>query len=86
MSKSNGESRVLQVRVLGVEGCANTPRAAELVEKEAAFLGLHLDLQRVMVRSEEQARQERFLGSPTVQIAGQDIDPQARRVESFTLT
>jgi len=86
MSKSNGESRVLQVRVLGVEGCANAPRAAELVEKEAASLGLHLDLQRVMVRSEEQAQQERFLGSPTVQIAGQDIDPRARRAESFTLT
>jgi hypothetical protein len=86
MSKSNGESRVLQVRVLGVEGCANALRAAELIEKEAAALGLPLDLQRVVVRTEEQARQEHFLGSPTVQIAGQDLEPRARGVESFTLS
>lgn len=86
MSKSHEKNRVLQVRILGVEGCANAPRAADLIEQEAAALGLHLDLQRVVVQTEEQAQQERFLGSPTVQIAGQDIDPRARGIESFTLT
>jgi hypothetical protein len=29
---------------------------------------------------------ERFLGSPTVQIAGQDIEPRAREAERLSLT
>ena len=86
MPQGNQESQVLQVRVLGMEGCPNTPRAAELVQMEAAALGIPLALHRVVVRTEEEARQERFPGSPTVQVEGQDIEPGARGGETFSLT
>jgi hypothetical protein len=40
----------------------------------------------VIVGSEEQARKMRFLGSPTVQIEGFDIEPSARDSIAFGLT
>jgi hypothetical protein len=38
------------------------------------------------VRTEEEARRERFLGSPTVQVNGRDIEPQARGRKDFTFS
>ncbi len=37
----------------------------------------------VEVRSEEEARERRFLGSPSVHIDGVDVEPQARERDDF---
>jgi hypothetical protein len=45
--------------------------------------GLSADLQVIEVRDQEQAEALQFLGSPTVQINGQDIDPAVRNSSTF---
>lgn len=79
-------TRAVQIRVLYSEGCGSTPPTVELVKKIAQDLNIPVNIEMVMVSSEEQARELRFLGSPTVQIEGSDIEPSARDSLAFGLT
>jgi hypothetical protein len=81
-----GKGNDIQVRVLCSEGCANTPPTVELVKNVAEGLNIPVSMEIVMVETEEQARKLRFLGSPTVQVDGIDIEPSARDSVAFGLT
>ncbi len=76
----------VQIRVLCSEGCANTPPTVELVKNVAQDINIPVDIEIVMVGTQEQARKLRFLGSPTVQIEGFDIEPSARDSLAFGFT
>ena len=77
---------VLDVRVLYTEGCANTPQTIQRVRDVAQDLGMPIEIDKVLVTTQDQADEFRFLGSPTVQINGQDIDPTARTANTFGFT
>ena len=77
---------MLYVQVLYAEGCANTPQTVQRVRDVAQDLGIPIELDEVLVASHDQADELRFLGSPTVHIDGQDIDPAARTVSAFGFT
>ena len=77
---------MLHVRVLYAEGCANTPQTVQRVRDVARDLGIPIELDEVLVTSQDQADEIRFLGSPTVQIDGRDIDPAARTANAFGFT
>ena len=76
----------LYVRILYTRGCANTPQTLQRVRNVAQEMGISIELERVQVATLEQADEFRFLGSPTVQIDGQDIDPTARATGAFGFT
>lgn len=80
------QGKGLEVRILYSEGCANTPPTVELVKKVAHDLGLPIDVETVPVVTWEEAQTLRFLGSPTVQIGGRDIEPSALDNPAFGLT
>jgi hypothetical protein len=60
------------------------PAVARLKEL-AVQLGLEVQIVEVIVTTQEEADRHRYLGSPTVQINGLDIDPKARVRTSFGL-
>jgi hypothetical protein len=64
----------------------NIPPTVELVKKIAQDLNIPIKMETVIVGTQEQARELRFLGSPTVQIEGLDIEPSARDSFAFGLT
>ena len=74
------------VKVLYLEGCPAAPSAVDLIRDVAAELGISVSLEQVLVENAEQAAALRFLGSPTVQLDGQDIEPEARDSLDFGLT
>ncbi|MFB3818104.1 MAG: hypothetical protein ACE147_10610 [Candidatus Methylomirabilales bacterium] len=76
----------LAVRVLYMDGCAATPPTVALVREVAAALGMPIRLEEVRIETEAQAVDMRFLGSPTVQVNGQDIEREARGALDFGLT
>lgn len=76
----------LDVRVLYTEGCANTPQTVQRIRDVAQGLGIPIEVRQVQVTTQDQADEFRFLGSPTVQIDGQDIDPAARTATAFGFT
>jgi hypothetical protein len=76
----------MRVTVLYMDGCAATPPTVDLIRDVAAALGLAISLEQVCIETPTHATATRFLGSPTVQVDGQDIEVAARNAEDFGLT
>ncbi len=66
--------------------CPSTPGTIRLVEGVARDMGITIALERLLVKTPEKAEALAFLGSPTVQVEGQDIEPEARARLDFGLT
>jgi hypothetical protein len=75
----------MNIRVLAFEGCPNDQPTIALIEEVLRELGIEAEVNRVEV-SEENAERLRFLGSPTVQIDGVDIEPAARERTGFGMS
>ena len=68
----------VDVTVLYTDGCAGTPPTVDLIKNIAQEMHIPVRLREILVQSPEQVSEQRFLGSPTVQVNGLDIDPAAR--------
>jgi len=65
-----------QVELLFWDGCPSHPQA--LADLRAAMAELGLDPDAVVVRdvdTDGHAERERFVGSPTIRVDGEDVDP-----------
>ena len=76
----------MKIQILYFEDCPNYKPALELIERTAEEIGVDADIELVYIDSTESADANRFLGSPTIQIEGVDIDPAARDREDFGLS
>lgn len=57
------------------EGCPSHPEALARLRAVLEEEGVPADLEVVRVETDEQAEQRRFVGSPTIQVEGEDIVP-----------
>ena len=78
-------SRHPAVQLLVWEGCPSHPEALDQLERILQEEGVESTIELVDVTSDEQARRERFPGSPTVRIDGRDVIPPGDG-EPFSLT
>jgi hypothetical protein len=62
----------MTVELLWWDGCPSYPDALTELERILREEGVDADVRLVEVTSDEQARRERFPGSPTVRIDGED--------------
>jgi hypothetical protein len=73
----------MKIELLYFEGCPSyaelLPRLRQLIADE----GIEEEVELRQVETPEEAKRERFLGSPTVRIDGEDVDPAANRREDF---
>jgi len=76
----------VRVCILHMAECPATPGTIRLVEGVARDMGIAIALEQVLVDTPEQAQALAFLGSPTVQVDGRDIEPEARSRTDFGLT
>jgi hypothetical protein len=76
----------ITVRVIHMAECPATPGTVQLVESIARSMGTSIALERLLVKTPEEAEALAFLGSPTVQVGGRDIEPEARSRTDFGLT
>ena len=65
----------MRVGFLFYEDCPSHELALERLREVLAEEGISTDVEVVKVESEEQAQELRFVGSPTILVNGQDIDP-----------
>ena len=77
---------VLRVKVVSLENCQATPPTIELIKETTRELHLQINLEHVIVKTPEEAEKNRHIGSPTVQVNGLDIDPEARAITQFGIT
>jgi hypothetical protein len=75
----------MTVELLWWDGCPSHPDALADRERILREEGVQADVERIEIEDDEQAREERFPGSPTIRIDGADIvtPPEA---EPFSLT
>ena len=76
----------IHVEVVYSEGCASTPPTIQRVEEVAREMGMPIELAAVLIRTQREAEERRFQGSPTVLVNGLDIDPAMREARSFGFT
>lgn len=74
------------IRVLHMEGCDAVSPTVERIREVATALGLPIRLERRLITTQDQATRLRFLGSPTVQVEGLDVETEARGSRAFALT
>ena len=77
---------MLQVDVLYFEGCPNHLPVVELVKQVAADVGLDVEVIQTEVLDQAEAQRLRFLGSPTIQVNGIDVAPEARVRTDFSFS
>jgi mercuric ion transport protein len=73
----------MKVRVLYLVGCPNHGPTVELAKQVIADLGVNASVEEVEIRGAADAERLRFLGSPTVVVNGEDIEPGARSRTGF---
>jgi hypothetical protein len=73
------------VEVFYWEGCPSLPETLAELDRVLREEGLDMTVELVEVLTDEQAREERFPGSPTIRINGEDIVTPADD-EPFSLT
>jgi len=57
------------------EGCPSHPEALALVERVLAERGLSVEIVQHEVKTDDEAEELAFPGSPTIRVDGRDIDP-----------
>jgi hypothetical protein len=75
----------VRVELLWWEGCPSHPETLEDLRAVLREEGVGAEVQLVEVENDEQARAERFPGSPTIRLDGEDAFP-ADPGEPFSLT
>jgi hypothetical protein len=75
-----------RIKVVRRHDCAHGIQALLAVKKLASRLAIPVHVSDVIVQTEEEARAELCLGSPTVLIDGRDVEPSARGLTAFGAT
>ena len=75
----------LVIEVLYVEHCPCVPAALSLVHRICAELGIDAEVRTILVTDQAAAERARFPGSPTVRVAGRDVEPGVERAGEYTL-
>src|SRR5438128_8626345 len=66
----------MDIEFLYWEGCPSYPEARKLLEDMLAERGLDAEVSVREVRSQAEAEELRFPGSPTIRVDGRDVDPE----------
>ena len=74
-----------RIELLYFEGCPTYKLARQIVTEVLEATGVSVELRESKVASDAQARQLRFIGSPTVRIDGRDVDPVPDGTEQYGL-
>jgi hypothetical protein len=73
----------MKIEILYVPGCPNYPPAVEQVERVLFSESLQAEIRSIAVRTDTEARELMFLGSPTIRVNGEDIEPHQTSVPSL---
>lgn len=73
------------IRILYMSDCPNAQPTIDLVRLVTGSHGWDAPVEAIVVKTPEEASRLRFLGSPTVQVDGRDVDPAARGRTDFAM-
>ncbi|HZA80170.1 MAG TPA: hypothetical protein VFC13_01690 [Actinomycetes bacterium] len=71
--------------MLYVERCPCVSAALSLVQRVCAEQGIDAEIRTILVTDQAAAERARFPGSPTVRVAGRDVEPAVEPPVEYTL-
>ncbi|MBA2536591.1 MAG: hypothetical protein H0V20_04050 [Actinobacteria bacterium] len=74
-----------RVEILTFDGCPNAQAAEDLVGRVLMDLEIEAEVAAIRVEDADAAERLRFLGSPTIRVAGHDVEPGADARTDYTL-
>ena len=80
------EREALTVSVVRRPDCSHGPLAIDAIVRVAEQLGLDIRVEDVVIATDDEAKAIGCLGSPTVLVAGNDVEPEARTRTAFGVT
>jgi hypothetical protein len=83
---TQGSAHIMNVKIISIKKCSATPPTISFVKEVAGELGIAVTLEHIIVTTVEDAIEHKHIGSPTIQINGRDIDPDAREINQFGIT
>ncbi len=78
-----GDARNVEIEILFFAGCPNSEAALERAREAVAIEGVAANVQMIEILDTQHAIARRFLGSPTIHIDGEDVEPEARMSGEF---
>ena len=75
----------VRIEILAREDCPSRGMAIAVVERVVEETGVPAHVEVVVMTSEADARERRFLGSPTVRVEGRDVDQRPNGRREYTL-
>jgi hypothetical protein len=75
----------VSVELLYFDGCPHRRQAAAAIVEAACRTGVRPEVRVTRVSDPRAAVRRRFLGSPTVRVAGRDVEPGADRRSEYAL-
>lgn len=75
----------MKVQLLHTSDCHAWKDALSVLEEALSERGHETRSELILVTTDEEAKQLKFLGSPTVRIDDMDVDPRARTVSNYSL-
>ncbi len=76
----------MKIDFLFWEDCPSHPQALERLREVMADEGIEAPIEMIDVLTDEQARELKFPGSPTIRVDGADVDPAGAAQMDFALT
>ena len=73
----------MRIEILYVPGCPNYLPAVEQVERVLSSESLQAEIRSIAVRTDAEARELMFSGSPTIRVNGEDVEPHQTSVPSL---
>ena len=64
----------MKITIMLSEGCAHQEETRAVVQEAITDAGVEAEVDEVMVRTDEDAKNAHVIGSPTIRINGQDIE------------
>jgi hypothetical protein len=75
----------VRIEILYFDGCPNHRQLLERLPRLLEREGIDAEITLHKVRDAEHAQRVRFLGSPTIRVAGRDIDPGTTQRSDYGL-
>lgn len=72
------EEKIMKIELLYFDGCPTYKQMLETVQAVLREESIDAEVSMIFVKTKEQAKELKFLGSPTLKINGLDVDENAR--------
>lgn len=71
----------MKIQLLYFSGCPSYKQGLENLKQALRELSLPEDFEMINIDTDEKAKNYHFIGSPTIRINGEDLDPSAREAK-----